>query len=207
MSVGTRYCPSCGKPVGLDAGLCTTCGATLTPQQAPTVSAYPSYQPPYQPVPHRSNAALIIAVVVIVVLVVAVSSVVYFGTIFTPFSTTRSQNSGSIVNGLITVPAGGYEYYPFTLPSGAMSIFVTGMFTASGGGGNKIEVFVADQTNFVNWKNGNSATSYYDSGQVPTGSIIANLPVPGTYYLVYSNTFSAFSSKNVQTTANLHYTN
>jgi hypothetical protein len=206
MSAGARYCPNCGKAVGFDARFCTTCGATLTAQQSPTVSSYPSYQPPYQPVPHRSNAGLIIAVIVIVVLVVAVAGAIFAATFFTPFSTTRSQYSGNIVNGLITVPAAGYEYYPFTVPSGVLSIFVSGMFTASGGGGNNIEVFVADQTNFVNWKNGNSATSYYDSGQVTTGSISANLPVPGTYYLVYSNTFSAFSSKNVQTTANLHYT-
>src|SRR2546428_64248 len=85
------------------------------------------------------------------------------------------------------------------------SVIVNGTFTASGGGGNDIEVFVMDQTNYVNWSNGHQANAYYDSGQVTTGTVSAYLPGGGTYYLVYSNAFSSVSSKNVQTTANLYY--
>jgi hypothetical protein len=62
-----------------------------------------------------------------------------------------------------------------------------------------------DQANFVNWQNGHQASAYYDSGQLTTGTISASLPSSGTYDLVYSNAFSTFSSKNVQTTVNLYY--
>jgi hypothetical protein len=152
---------------------------------------------------------LIIAIVLIVVVVVAVIggiaaiSFYYFAASST--STLRVPHSANIVNGLITVQAGKYNYYWFTLPAGSTSTSVTGSFTASGGSGNDVEVFVMDQTNFVNWQNGHQASAYYDSGQLTTGTISATLPSSGTYDLVYSNTFSTFSSKNVQTTVNLFY--
>jgi len=62
-----------------------------------------------------------------------------------------------------------------------------------------------DETNFINWKNGHQSTAYYNSGQLTTGTISASLPSSGAYDLVYSNAFSTFSSKNVQTTVNLYY--
>ena len=122
---------------------------------------------------------------------------------FTSYST---QNyNPNIVNGLITVDAGHYEYYQFSIPASTSGIAsVHGSFTASGGSGNDIIVYIMDNTNFVNWQNGHSATSYYNSGQVTTANFNVNLNA-GTYYLVYDNTFSIFSQKNVQTTASFSY--
>ena len=62
-----------------------------------------------------------------------------------------------------------------------------------------------DHANFINWQNGHQHTWYYTSGQFTTGSISASLPGAGTYDLVYSNTFSTVSSKNVDTTVYLYY--
>ena len=112
----------------------------------------------------------------------------------------------NLVNGLLTINGGSYQYYQFTVPSGASGIQVTGTFTASGGSGNDIKVFVLDSTSFVNWKNGHTVSTYYNSGQLTTGTISATLPSGGTYYLVYDNTFSVFSQKNVNTQATLSYT-
>jgi hypothetical protein len=112
----------------------------------------------------------------------------------------------NLVNGLLTVNAGSYEYYSFTVPSGASDIQVSGSFTASGGSGNDIRIYILDSTSFVNWKNGHSVSTYYNSGQMTTGTITATLPSGGTYYLVYDNTFSWFSQKNVNTWATLSYT-
>ncbi len=133
-----------------------------------------------------------------------IGGIIAVGT-FTILRTATTPHSTNIVNGLITVPAGSYEYYQFAPPASSTGISVSGSFTASGGSGNDIVVLVMDETNFVNWRNGHQASAYYNSGQLTTGTISASLPTSGTYYLVYSNTFSVFSSKNVQTTADLSY--
>jgi hypothetical protein len=204
MSTTSGFCPSCGKPIAPGARFCPSCGATVVAQPAPPVWSAPQYQPPYPPAPNKSNTLLIIAIVLIVVVVAAVIGGILLFAYFAPFSTT-TNHSLNMVNGLITVQPGYYNYYFVTVPSGASSVVMNGTFTASGGSGNNIEVLVMDQTNYVNWQNGNQATSYYDSGQVTTGTISANLPGGGTCYLVYSNTFSSVASKNVQTTANVYY--
>jgi hypothetical protein len=116
------------------------------------------------------------------------------------------QRTVNMVNGLITVGRNSYEYYQFSVPSGASGASVSGSFTASGGLDNDIEIIVLDSTNFVNWQNGHSCNYYYDSGQEATGSISASLPSGATYYLVFNNQFSLLFSKNVQTMVNLVYT-
>ena len=118
----------------------------------------------------------------------------------------QSTHTVNIVNGLITVNANEYEYYPFYVPSGAINVHVQGSFTASGGLGNDKAVLIMDSTDFINWQNGHQASAYYDSGRLTTSSFDVPLPSgPGTYYLVYSNTFSIISQKNVNTQANLSY--
>jgi hypothetical protein len=112
----------------------------------------------------------------------------------------------NLVNGLLTINPHAYYYTTFTVPNGASNVQVYGTFTASGGSGNDIIVYVMDDTNFVNWQNGHSASTYYNSGQVTTGTISAILPSGGTYCLVYDNSFSIISQKNVNTQVNLGYT-
>ncbi len=170
----------------------------------------PWYPPTSPPQPAKSNTTLILVIVLIVVVVVGVIGAIAAFT-FVNYAANSASNlhvprTTNIVNGLITVPAGGYEYYPFTLAIGTISISVSGSFTASGGSGNDIDVFVMDQTNFINWQNGHQSYSYFDSGVLTTGSVSASLPGAGNYYLVYSNTFSTVSSKDVQTSVNVYYT-
>ena len=118
--------------------------------------------------------------------------------------TTHTVN---IVNGVATVNAGHYQSYQINVPSGATNVQVQGSFTASGGSGNDIIVLLMDSTSYTNWQNGHQVTPYYNSGQLTTSNFDVTLPSgSGTYYLVYSNTFSTFSQKNVNTQANLSYT-
>lgn len=122
-------------------------------------------------------------------------------------SDSTSQVNANIVNGLITVNAGQYETYQIVVPSNAGAAQVSGTFTASGGSGNDIIVLIMDYTDYVNWQNGHQASAYYTTGgQETTGTISATLPAGATYYLVYSNTFSTFSQKNVNTQVNVAYT-
>lgn len=171
------------------------------------------YSPP-QP-PSKSNRARNIVIIVLAIVVVILALAV-IGSLASRGGS--SQNGGgstpqytpqqytvNIVNGLITVPAGGYESYEFTVPACASYGTVSGSFTASGGSGNDIRVYIMNQTSFINWENGHTVPVYYSSGQLTTATIRATLPGGTTYYLVYDNTFSVFSSKNVQTTVNLYY--
>ncbi len=112
-----------------------------------------------------------------------------------------SNKTQTIVDGVVTVEAGKYVNYQFSVPSQAS---VSGNFTASGGSGNDIRVLILDETSYVNWINGHNVSTFYDSGQITTGSITASLP-KGSYYLVYSNTFSIASSKNVKTKVDVMY--
>jgi hypothetical protein len=116
-----------------------------------------------------------------------------------PVYKTINQN---IVNGFIPVKSGGYVYYQISIPTQAS---VSGDFTAFGGSGNDINIFILDETAYTNWINKHSVSTYYNSGQMTTGSITASLPA-GKYYLIYSNTFSTFSDKNVKTNVDVSYT-
>jgi hypothetical protein len=110
-----------------------------------------------------------------------------------------------IVHGNLTINAGSYERYNFTVPSGASDVHVDGTFTVSGGNGNTIKVYVMNNANFADWQKGSNVSMYYDSGELNSGNVAATLPSAGTYYLVYDNTFSAIS-KNVTTWVDFYYT-
>ena len=157
--------------------------------------------------PKQSQLRTIGIITVVVIIVLASVVVLVFhgsgggGGIF------PSTHTVNIVNGLITVNAGYYEYYQVYVPSGATNVQIQGSFTASGGSGNDIVVLIMDSTNFINWQNGHQASAYYNSGELTTSSFDVPLPSgSGSYYLVYSNTFSVLSQKNVNTQANLSYT-
>lgn len=75
----------------------------------------------------------------------------------------------------------------------------SGRFRAKGGSGNDVEVYILDPDGFENFRNGNSARTYYNSGRKTVESFNVTLPT-GNYYLVVSNTFSIISTKNVSLT-------
>jgi hypothetical protein len=111
-----------------------------------------------------------------------------------------------ITNGALTVNASAYSYYQFTVPQGATAVNVNGHFTASGGMGNDIIVYILDEDGFANFKNGHPAQTYYNSEKITQASIGAVLPnVPATYYLLFDNRFSLITPKAVQVTATLNY--
>jgi hypothetical protein len=115
-----------------------------------------------------------------------------------PVYKTINQN---IANGVNPVGAGNYAYYQFSVPTQAS---ISGDFTAFGGSGNDIIVVIIDETAYINWINGHSVSTYYNSGQMTTGSITASVP-KGNYYLIYSNKFSTVSNKNVKTNVGVSY--
>lgn len=116
-----------------------------------------------------------------------------------------TQHTEGIINSMIRVEAGHFVYYTFSAPRGASNVSVTGTFTAGGGSGNDIKVAILDEQNFINYRNGHQVSAYYSSGQETVGNINVNIPSGQTMYLVYDNTFSVVSSKEVTTNVNLIY--
>ena len=163
---------------------------------------------PSPPSPRRSHAARNIGVVLVVVLIVAASGLyLVLGGGAGMLGVGPAPHTVNIVNGVQTVNAGSYQSYQVTVPAGATKVSIQGTFTASGGPGNDVIVYVMNSTQYVNWQNGHQTASYYDSGRLTTMTFDATLPSgPGTYYLVYDNTFSLLAQKSVTTQVNLAYT-
>jgi hypothetical protein len=116
-----------------------------------------------------------------------------------PLSTPIVQE---IVKGDVTVNASSYAYYNFTVPSGASTIQVDGNFMVSGG---SIKVYIMNDVTFTGWQNGQNPSTYYNSGELTAGNFTVTLPSGGTYYLVYDNTFSLNTQKNVDAQASFAY--
>lgn len=111
-----------------------------------------------------------------------------------------------ITNGALTINAASYSWYKFDVPPGASTVSVLGHYTATGGTGNDIIVYVLDSDSFVNFQNGHPARTFFNSGKMTTGAIGAVLPSVGaTYYLLFDNRFSLITPKAVVVDATLHY--
>ncbi len=122
----------------------------------------------------------------------------------TPVSIPRNSN---LVNGIITVQPGGNYNVRFTVNTSTMqSVRVIGTFQASGGSGNDIKALIMDDMAFTNWSNGHQVSVLYNSGQITVANINTPITSPGSYYLVFSNDFSTFSSKNVNAKVDLNWT-
>lgn len=80
------------------------------------------------------------------------------------------------------------------------AVTLTGVFTTTGGSGNDIEALLLTERDFINWSNDHEdvITPVYQSGRLTTSRFDAPVPVPGTYFLVFDNTFSLFASKVVE---------
>jgi hypothetical protein len=102
-----------------------------------------------------------------------------------------AQPGAPVVQDTFAVPPGSAKWWMFTVPVG-MSGRVTGEFHARGGSGNDIQAAITDE----NGANGHAGQFWYHTDKVTTDRLDVRLG-PGTYYMVFSNRFSAFSSKSV----------
>jgi hypothetical protein len=113
--------------------------------------------------------------------------------------------SANIASGQVVVRHGSSVNYRITITPEMREPVVTGTFTASGGQGNDIAAAIADESGYTNWINGHQAQVFWSTqGKETTGSFEVRLK-PGTYYLVFSNRFSAFTDKYVLLNATLNY--
>jgi hypothetical protein len=86
------------------------------------------------------------------------------------------------------------ESKQFQFRSSGQHVF--GHFKVEGVSRSDIRVFIFDEDGLANWRNGRTVRMYYDSGKVTVGKIDVRLK-PGTYYLVFDNSFSGLSNKAI----------
>jgi hypothetical protein len=201
------FCAQCGAELHDGSKFCPQCGNALTTTSSPKSMTYKAGRT-------FSNNPFLTLVLVglgIILLLVVGRNVEHRGT--TQFSAQPASpqvypHQESITNTAFTVKAGQYMYYKFAVPPNATNVWVDGNFTASGGSGNDVEVYLFDEDAFVNWQNHHSVKVYYNSGRSTENKIFSRLPSgSGTYYLLFSNAFSLITPKAVQASAMLHYTN
>jgi hypothetical protein len=179
------FCPSCGKEIPDNSVYCMVCGKSPSAALKPT----PVERKGPEAKDHTTrNIWLGLGAVALVILALV-------NTVNRPSS---GAGSSAPVREALTpesfpVPAGQIQYYTFTLTGTGR---VVGKFEATGGSGNDIAVVITDTDNFENWKNGHQARVNYQSGKITVGNINTNLG-PGTYYLAFSNAFSALTAKTV----------
>lgn len=108
----------------------------------------------------------------------------------------QEQTEVPVVRSTFRAEAGKAPYFQFKLPTYYRDGRIVGNALASGGSGNDIRVLLLTEQQFQAWFL--ERAPLYDSGR--RQSVVLSVPVsdPGTYYILFDNTFSAVSSKNVQ---------
>jgi hypothetical protein len=118
---------------------------------------------------------------------------------------TIQHGSQDVLGGSFIVEPGKYKVFDIVVTATMKSATVEGTFTASGGN-NDIEVFVLDESQYMNWQNGHKFDATYTSGRVTAGKLNVQLPQEaGTYHVVFSNRFSYITNKAVVADVKLHY--
>jgi len=118
--------------------------------------------PPTPKKPFLSKPVIIGLAIIVVISAVVVAGLVANQALHPPVST-------SIVSNTITVAPGTTQKFTFSVPAGASNAHISGTFSATGGSGNDIIVYVSDSY----------GNALYNSGQVTTGNFNVDI-TPGS---------------------------
>ena len=214
---GAQFCSKCGKPVSLPAKTAPA-SARAVPEQ---VIASPVARP-------RPKLRMFLWLLLVLFLVAALWAVtsdsLYAQGVQELVGLKHDQ---TVLQTPFSVSAHNFRYYKFSLPPGSVNVAIIGQFSASSDGSkghsdrktpdkdsagkddaDSIEVYVLSEPAFIVWQNGYAASSVYESGRVPEGTVQAELPAgAGIYYLVFNNKFAPKAAKNVNATVLLRYKN
>ena len=118
--------------------------------------------PPTPKKPFLSKPVIIGLAIIVVISAVVVAGLVANQALHPLVST-------SIVSNTITVAPGTTQKFTFSVPAGASNAHISGTFSATGGSGNDIIVYVSDSY----------GNALYNSGQVTTGNFNVDI-TPGS---------------------------
>jgi len=202
------FCSKCGTDLPKDSRLCRKCGYSLQAATTESVSAAGARSAvaiaPVQTTPKAVRVSFVLGLLLALALLgwVADHEAQKETAAQAAF---RAQNPPvqmhriTIGKGALTVNASQFTFFAMPAPTGATNVRVQGHFSATGGSGNDIEVYLVDEDQFTNWKNGHETPKFYSSGKVTVGDVNVTLPDDAaTYYLVFDNRFSWLSPKAVQ---------
>jgi len=207
-----EFCPKCGQPVVSSGN-----GLAVPPALPPGMVTQPPAPAPWR---HFIVPLLLVLLLLGAMLWVATSEAPATQQVQEFASWSHAQ---TIVDAELSLNPHSFSSYEFTVPRGALSISVTGEFTATAGSlrkaGNSnerakdkdhdtdVEAYVLTDAAFAVWSSGYSAQTQYESGPVANATINAPLPArAGAYHLVFSNKNSA-RAKTVHATVLLRYKN
>lgn len=201
----SRFCRSCGQTVGV---VSTGGGAAAAPARIPKPAPQPKSKSVLKTVAGDFGLGIVAGLVLLVVVVVW--HVQYANRQPLPTATTQAPkpqlHTQNIDEKAFTVNAGGAVHFTFEAPAGAFNVNLKGHFAATGGTGNDIEVYVLTEDDLVNWQNGHTVNTLYNSGRVTQETVNVALPTDaGKYCLVFNNKFSFLTPKAVQTDIALNY--
>jgi hypothetical protein len=214
------FCRFCGTTLPDDSTFCQSCSKSLatnsTSSGAAAAPALAPIQPPApQPTANKKQNPIVARVLGLILVLLVIwwavnkqdSSNTSAG--FRPSTPSILQpqlHRVTIGSGALTVNASTYAYFTLNVPSGANNVRLQGRFSATGGSGNDIEVFLLSDSQYTNWQNGHSTPTFYNSGKVTVNDLNVVLPNDaGTYYLVFNNKFSLLSPKAVEERLSLTY--
>ncbi|GEM_PF-1733711 len=108
----------------------------------------------------------------------------------------------------VEVKPGNIVYLKMTYPlmQTMLNGKLNGRFVASGGPKNDIRFIILDELNFINFSNGNKHDVLFDTDKVTIYDIDYKIPQSNVYYLVFDNTDSWITPKNVVIAIYLEYT-
>lgn len=213
------FCRFCGTTLPDDSTFCQSCGKSLVANSGASGTAVASAPTPTSspapPTPKKGQTPTLTVVLVIILVLVGIwwvankenhaSTSASFGS-SSPSIPQPQLHRITIGSGAITVNAATYAFFTLNVPSGASNVRLQGRFTATGGSGNDIEVFLLSDSQYTNWQNGHSTPTFYNSGKVTVNDMNVTLPNDsGIYYLVFNNKFSLLSPKAVEEHLTLTY--
>jgi hypothetical protein len=223
------YCRFCGATLPDDSTFCQKCGKSLAATAAPSSkdasAAAPAMAPIPKSVPQPAGKASQNAILAGMVLLIVVFGGIWW--IANNRGTSSASDGAStspgfhqqtspvptpqlhrvrIGTGALTVNASSSAYFTLAVPAGANNVRLQGRFSATGGSGNDVKVYLLSEDQYTNWQNGHSTPTFYNSDKVTVSDVNVTLPNDaGTYYLVFDNRFSLFSPKAVEEQLTLTY--
>jgi hypothetical protein len=216
------FCLKCGTELPDDSQFCKKCGTALTTDvtsdgaavaaapKAAQETAHPEVSPSAQiPVAVTAQKKHRVAIWILVPLLLLV--IWWAATSHNPGAEqvrqiVKQEQKFTLPQESFNVPALSSQAYKFSAPAGSADVRIEGHFSASGGLGNDIEVFVMNEDSYANWQNRHATQPYFSSGRVTQGTFDVQLPSDtGTYYLVFNNRFSLLTPKTIHADATFHY--
>ena len=202
------FCTKCATDLQDDSQFCRKCGQPQ--QRGVSVGGGLGVAPAAIPPQPKSNPAVRIPVIVGILLIGFAG---WFMSYLNQQARVNAVHQPSIQlhrytigTGTLTANPANYTFYPLEVPVGATNVRMQGHFSASGGAGNDVEVFLMNQDEYTNWQNRHATGTFYKSGRVTVGDVNVTLPEgAGKYYLVFNNRFSLFSQKVVAQNITLTY--